>query len=553
MPASSEIEAAISAFQEGDLHLAERFCKSRLKSDPFDANALDVLGLILHRKGDSEGALNNIRNAVCLDDQQAQFHSHLGIILKQIGKLEEAKKAYLTAISIEPKSPEVIFNLAILCRQMGDLDEGLILSKKAVSLDPDSDVAHNNLGKAYQEVGLFEDAITAYRQAITLNQEHIGAHSNLATVLAEADRVDQALELCDKAISKWPDNAELHNARSNAYARARNWEEALVSANQAIACKSNFAQAHYGKALILMGLGSLEDGLKEFEWRTKRSNFWPQRQYEQPLWQGEPLAGKTLFVHWEQGFGDIIQFSRFLPLLRHTLLEPPDWVIFDCPANLLQFFTFGFEVDELGDFGNSPPGFDYYVPLMSLPLRLGTTIETIPVQVPYLTNMLDKYFQISHSNDDHLKVGIVWASDHGTTYRRKVCSLEHLSTLFDLEGITFYGLQFGPDAEELNEYIDRGKVKNLAPHLGDFVHTAAIADQMDLIISIDTYIVHLAGAMCKPVWIMLPYAPDWRWFLDRLDSPWYPTARLFRQPRPGDWPSLVSELQTALIQYLADN
>ena len=552
MPTRSEIEAAISAFQAGNLHLAEQLCRSHLKINPLDPEALDVLGLVLNRKGDSEGALNNIRNAISLDSNQAHFHSHLGILLKQKGELDGAKDAYLAAISIEPKSPEATFNLALLCRQMGDLEEGLELSKKAVNLDPGNDAAHNNLGTAYHELGLIEKAIGSFRQAIVLKPNHIGACSNLAAVLAEADRIEQALEVCKNALSKWPESTELHNVCSNAHARARNWEEALIAAEEAIGCNFNFAQAHYSKGLILLGLGILNDGFKEFEWRTKRSNYWPQRRYKKPLWQGEPLTGKTLFVHWEQGFGDIIQFSRYLPLIRHNLLEPPDRLIFDCPYKLQALFADMCEVDEIGDFGDTPPYFDFYVPLMSLPMRLDTRMETIPAKIPYLTNLLDDHFKVSGDDDGRLQIGFVWASDHGTSYRRKICPLKCLSKLFDIKHTAFYGMQFGKDAKDLDTYIDRKNVKNLGLHLGDFAHTAAIIDQMDLIISIDTYIVHLAGAMGKPVWVMLPYAADWRWFLDRPDSPWYPSARLFRQPSPGDWPRLVTEVKTALIQFSAN-
>jgi len=551
MQSGADIEAAIHALQTGNLALAEQLCVQARQANPFDAAIVDVQAMIQLQKGDAVGAHATINNALSMDGGQPLYHNHLGIILKALGKKEEAKLAYENALEIDPSAPDVLFNLAILCQEMGELDQALELSLRTTQFDPGNSAAFNNLGTVYQDLGRFEEAADAYRTAITLNPGHVGAAGNLAAVLAESDQIDEALEVCATALTQWPGHPEILNAQSNAFGKAQKWDEALASADQAISSAPDFAQAHYGKSLVLLTQGKFEEGLPEFDWRVKRSNFWPQRRYDKPLWDGESLAGKTLLVHWEQGFGDILQFSRYLPQLCE-LPSAPAKVIFDCPVKLQGLFQEGFGVDEIGDFGDTPPPFDFYIPLMSLPHRLGTTLETIPAETPYLTNRLTEHFTVPAIPDTRLKVGIVWASDHGASYRRKVCPLDKIAPLFDLDTVAYYGLQFGADAAELDAHTGRTNVLNLADDLGDFTHTAAIVGQMDLILSIDTYIVHLAGAMNVPTWIMLAYAPDWRWFLDRNDSPWYPSARLFRQERPGDWTSVVDAIQPNLASLAAE-
>ena len=545
MQTGTGIDAAISALQAGDLVLAENLCAQARQANPFDASVVDVLAMIQLQKGDARTALATINNAISIEANQALFYSHLGIIRKALGQLEESRQAYEKALELEPNAPDILYNLAILKREMGDLEDSLTLSLKAANLGTEDSAVFNNLGAVYQDLGRFEEAAEAYRQALKLNPGHMGATGNLAAVLAEGDQVNEALEICAGALAQWRDHPEILNAQSNAFMKAQRWVDAVGAADTAIENAPEFAQAHYGKSLALLTQGNFEEGLPEFEWRVRRSNFWPQRQYGQPLWTGEPLAGKTLLVHWEQGFGDILQFARYIPLIK-DLESPPATIIFDCPTKLVELFKDTPGVDVIGDFGDSPPTFDAYVPLMSLPHRFGTNLETIPADTPYISNTLTDYFTVPDLPDTCLKVGIVWASDHGTSYRRKVCPLDEIAPLFELNTIAFYGLQFGADARELEAHTSRKNVVNLADDLGDFAHTAAVAQQMDLILSIDTYIVHLAGAMNIPVWIILPYTPDWRWFLDRADSPWYPSARLFRQQAPGDWPSVINAIHPDL-------
>ncbi len=543
-----EIDSAIDFIRAGQLPQAEALCEKILARNPLDADAKDLLGVIAYQLGNLKLSLELITNAIAINGEIADFHSHLGITLKALGRLDDALQSYEKARDLEPRSVEPVYNMAILLRQKGDLKAALELNQQAVKLDPGNSQASNNLGVNYQELGQFEEASKAYKRAIRLDPNHASAHGNLATSLAESDQVDEALTICRKAGEKWPQNVDILNAKANALMRLNRLEEALEAAEKTLAANPDYTQAHYGKAMILLAMGKFVEGWPEYEWRTRRAGFWPKRQYSQPVWQGENLIGKTLLVHWEQGFGDIIQFARFFDPLAEAIRTDEKHknarVIFDCPGKLIALFEGAFGFDEIGDFGDQPPSFDYYSPLISLGQYLNITADNIPNRSPYLTNPLDIYLQIPSS--PNLKVGLAWASDHGDTYRRKVCRADDLARLFDIPACRFYGLQFGPEGDELIPFEKDGKVVNLGNELGDFAHTAAIVSQMDLIISIDTYLVHLAGAMNVPAWVMLPFSPDWRWQLDRSDSPWYPGLRLFRQPAPGDWDGIIGQIRQAL-------
>lgn len=545
-----DISVAIDYFRQGQLPQAEALCNQVLAVNPLDADAMDLLGVLAYQTGNLSTSYDLITNAIAIDGGVADFHSHLGITLKALNRLEDAQQAYETAAALEPRSVEPVFNLAILLRQKGELSAALELCQKAVKLDSRNPRAYNNLGVTYQELGQFEEASKAYKRAIRLDPDHAGAHGNLATSLAESDQIEEALAICHKAEKKWPRNPNIRNALTNAFTRLNRLEDALKTTEQTLAIDPDHAQAHYARAMILLAMGNYEEGWPEYEWRTRRNGFWPKRRYTQPTWRGEPLADKTILAHWEQGFGDIIQFSRFFDRLT-TLIKSEDRhrnakVLFDCPAKLIGLLDGAFEFDRIGDFGDQPPSFDFYSPLISLGQFLDVTGDNIPAKIPYIENSLDEYLKIPPAAG--LKIGLAWASDHGDSYRRKVCDVADLARLFPIANCHFYGLQFGAEGEELKPFEQDGKVFNLGNQLGDFAHTAAIIGQMDLIIAIDTYIVHLAGAMDVPTWVMLPYSPDWRWRLDRTDSPWYPSLRLFRQPAPGDWNSVIDQISQALLE-----
>lgn len=545
----SELVQIHGHLQRGELLQAETLCRAAMRRNPFDATLVDILGVIARGRGDSLKAIEHFKNAAALAPSMALFQCHLALALKAEKRNDEARAAFEAALATDPASFETAYNYALFLHESGEDEAAIAQGRRAVEIDPKHAGAHNNLGTALQSAGRLEEAANAYRQAIRLDPNHANAHANLATALAEADQIDASLRGLDRALKRWPRNPDILNARVNALMRRNDLAGALAAADAVLAVDPDHAQAHYSKGMILLAEARFADGFAEYEWRVKRADFWPKRAYRKPRWNGEPLAGKTLLVHWEQGFGDIIQFCRYLPMLRlffdTSPLHAGARILFDCPKRLIDLVATCGGFDEIGDYDATPPPFDAYVPLMSLPKILGTVAETIPAALPYLKPAPADDVIVPQAD---FKIGITWASEHGESYRRKVMQITDFAPLFAKQGCQFYGLQFGADGQAIEPHVG-SNVANLGDHLGGFAHTAGVIAKMDLIVSIDTYIVHLAGAMNKPTWVLLPFSPDWRWGLRRADTPWYPSLRLFRQPKPGDWASVIGEVGRALEDF----
>ena len=542
----SELAQIHGHLQRGELLQAETLCREAMRRNPFDATLVDILGVIARGRGDSLKAIEYFKNAAAMAPSMGLFQCHLALALKAEGRNDEARAAFDSACLTDPSSFETAYNYALFLHELGEDEAAISQSRRAVEIDPKHAGAHNNLGTALQSAGRFEEAANSYRQAIRLDPNHANAHANLGTALAEADQIEASLRGIERALKRWPKNTDVLNARVNALMRRNDFVGASAAAEAVLAVEPDHAQAHYCKGMILLADGRLDEGFTEYEWRVRRADFWPKRRYRKPRWNGEPLAGKTLLVHWEQGFGDIIQFCRYLPLLRAFFVASPlhagARIVFDCPKRLIDLIETCGGFDEIGDYSASPPPFDVYVPLMSLPKILGTVADTIPAPVPYLKAAPADDVIVADAN---FKIGLTWASEHGESYRRKVMAITDFAALFANNRCDFYGLQFGAEGATIEPYVG-SNVTNLGDQLGDFAHTAGVIAKMDLILSIDTYIVHLAGALNIPTWVLLPYSPDWRWGQGRADSPWYPSLRLFRQPKPGDWTAVIKDVGRAL-------
>jgi hypothetical protein len=384
--------------------------------------------------------------------------------------------------------------------ERGDLAAARVHFETALGHDPGSVLARYNLGVVYRDLELSEDAWIAFLEVIARDNRVSGAYNNLA-ILEERLGYDRA--------------AEAHYRR-------------------AIALKHDFPDAHFNLGMLLLRLGRFPEGFRECEWRWQTSRFTPFR-VPHPLWDGRRLHG-TLLVHSEQGAGDAIQFVRYLPIAA----ELCDRLIFFCPENLSSLFGGMPGVAELRGPGSVQVSeFHAYIPLLSLPLVLGTTLETIPCRIPYLTPA-PRAIDLGSPPviaKPRLRVGISWAgSPTHQNDRHRSCHLSDLSPLFALPDIAFYSLQVGPQAAELREPgAWSGRLIDLGDHLRDYADTAAVLAQLDLLIAVDTSVLHLAGALGRPAWGMISARSDWRWMLNRDDSPWYPTLKLFRQSRLDDW------------------
>jgi Tfp pilus assembly protein PilF len=413
---------------------------------------------------------------------------------------------------VEQKNANDLHLLGLARVQAGQIDEALGLIQKAIAIAPTIPEFHNNLGNVLMRAGRVGEAVDSFRRAIELNPRSAKALNNLANALKNAGRDD----------------------------------EAIASYRRAISIEPELAIAHWNLATLLLSMGNFEDGWKEFEWRLKVAAKRWNREFAQPRWDGNRAADKTLLLYTEGGYGDAIQFVRFVRQVRPLLGR----LVLECQSPLVRLFESVDGIDALIPRGGSLPTFDFHLPLQSLPYALGIRLDTIPRSTPYLKppNDLVTKWKSLVSGKEKMNVGLCWA---GTQYSdgpdRRSRDLAVFSSLFEVEGVRFFNLQVGPEGRQTppvgTKFVD------LTSELTDFADAAALAMNLDLIISIDTSIAHLAGSLGRPVWVLLPSRSEFRWLRERTDSPWYPTMRLFRQHSAGDWTRAVLEMQNALQQF----
>jgi len=368
---------------------------------------------------------------------------------------------------------------------------------------------------------------------------------NQGIILRDQEKWQEAIKQFEQVLDLKADCAAAYNNLGIIYNNQNQLSRAIVNFEQAVKLEPNFADAHYNLGMALLKAEDFRRGFAECEWRWQTDQFTPLN-CPQPLWDGGYLPGQTLLIHTEQGAGDAIQFIRYIPMAAQRC----DRLILFCTEDLLELFSSVKGVAQLLTPGTiSLSEFQAYAPLMSLPNIFGTTLDTIPTEVPYLKAPENKPLKATKTKT--FKVGIAWSGSH--TYsnnHNRACKLEDFAPLFKIPRLSFYSLQKGPQVEELKNFSHRDKIQDLSPQLNNFADTARVISQLDLIITVDTAVAHLAGALGKRVWILLCYAPDWRWMLDREDSPWYPTMTLFRQSSPKDWQELFSRVAIALARVI---
>jgi len=442
-----------------------------------------------------------------------------------------------------------LLQLASLTHALDRIPETIALYEQYLALEPDNANARNNLAVAFLAQDDPERAIYHYQQAIAVNPQCAEVYYNLGVVWGQQGQFAQARQQYERAIALKPDYLDAYNNLAGVLLEQSEVQEAIGQYHKILALEPDSIGAHRNLGIALLQMGDLKNGFAEYEWRWQSPDFAKNKSlhnFPQPRWDGSDLQGRTIAIYTEQGFGDAIQFIRYIPLVKARGAR----VIFECEPALMRLFATVEGIDQLVEWGAQLPAFHVHTSLMSLPHLLGTTLETIPAQVPYLYGSeASEALKRLLRTDLPIKVGIVWGCKptHGTAHKRS-CSLGEFSPLLDIPGVAFYSLQKGPQVRELDQFQD--KIISLDPMLQDFADTAAIIAQLDLVISIDTAVAHLAGAMGKPVWVLLPFAPDWRWMLHRTDSPWYPTMGLFRQSQPGDWSGVFVAVKTALQSFL---
>jgi tetratricopeptide (TPR) repeat protein len=578
MTPRQQLESGRSHHQAGRLTEAEKIYRQVLARNPNHPDALQLLGALAGQAGRLDEAIDLISRAIAINPDQVIYHCNLSEMYRRAGKPQEAISAARRAIRLNPSFAKAYCNMGLALTLAGTNDEAVAAFRRAIELNPDFIDAYLHLGNTLNSLDQHEDAIVVFRrlcklkpdsaealrglgtalrdsgkpreaipvlrQALEIQPESSPTHNILGVALGLTDQVDEAIAAFRRALQIQPDNALAMKNLGVALAEKGQFDDAIAALDQAVQLKPDLPEAHGNLALLLLMKGDFDRGWPEYEWRSRvqLTLFVPPRDFAQPRWDGGSLQGKTILLHAEQGFGDTIQFVRYLPMVARR----GGRVILDCPKELVRLLRKAPGVDSIIATGDAQPRFDCHCPLLSLPLAFSTDLNAIPAEIPYLSPDLAAVAQWKsriESTATAFKVGLVWAgSAKNKLDRKRSIAFDQLFKLA-APGIHFFSLQKG---REVQSPPPEMAFTDWTAELHDFDDTAALIANLDLVISVDTAVAHLAGAMGKPVWMMIPLVPDWRWLLNRTDSPWYPTMRIFRQESVGDWAGVVQNVADAL-------
>lgn len=577
-------ERANQLFKEGRLDEARSACEAILVKYADHPFTLHLLGLIEYRTGNSDKALILMDRAIHANAGVPAFFCNRGSVLKVLGRHEEALESYDAALRLRADHFDAWFNRGVTLHGLGRFEAALASYEKAVTLTPGATNAWYNRGITLQALGRVEESLESYRRAIALRPEYADAHNNIAVILDSIGRLDEALVHFDNAVSLEPDHVAALSNRGLLLAKLHRYDEALASTGRALAiAPDNFevvnnrgvvlrelnrlddvlrhydkaialapdsAEVLWNKALTLLLKGDFRNGLPLYEWRWRRKGSTPLRACAQPLWLGrEAVSGRTVLLHSEQGMGDTIQFSRYAALVAARGAR----VILEVQRPLVSILGRLEGVSQVIAVGDPVPEFDFHCPLLSLPLAFGTELQSVPSHMPYIEPDAADVSRWKHRLGPKAKprIGIAWSGNPGfSNDRRRSIELKELLPSLSPE---FEWVVLQKDVRESDlASLAGGTVRYFGDEQHDFSDTASLCSLMDLVITVDTSVAHLAGAMGKQVWVLLAYSPDWRWLLDRDDSPWYPTARLYRQSRPGEWGDVIATAFSVLHSEFID-
>jgi tetratricopeptide (TPR) repeat protein len=508
-----------------------------------------------HQLGQLAQAEALYRAIIAIHPAPADASYNLGLLLQTDRRYPDAADAYRHAIALRPDYVEALSNLGTVLQELGRLDEAVEIYRQAIAHQPAFAMAYTNLGTALKEQGKFIDAIAAYKQSLILCPNSDSVLANLGGVFLELQRYADAEAACRKAIALNPVTAIAHY-NLGATCKAQNkLADAAAAFRAAVVANTEFTEAHFGLAQVLLLHGDFLEGWEEYEWRWKLAEYdWvkklPETQHK-PRWQGQPLDGKTILIYAEQGLGDTIQFARFIP----KVVARGGRVVFAVHPPLVELLSCIDDVTIVPLTQSPLPAFDVHCPLLSLPRLFGTTLETIPVQHPYLhaePTEVDRWS--TRIGGENLRVGIIWAGNAAQRGDRlRSPHLTAMAPLFKQQGVDFVALQLGEGRLEICATPLPTNVLDLGDEIADFADTAAIMSGLDLVITSCTAPLHLAGALGIPTWAVIPFAPHFCWLLDREDSPWYPTLRLYRQDDPVlGWSPVVDRVASDLARLAAE-
>lgn len=495
------------------------------------------------RYGEAEMAF---RRALALQPGRLELLNNLGSALIGQAKAAEAQHVLRQALAVAPDHPVVLRNLADALRGGGDLAGAEAALRKAVAVAPKIAGSHYQLGFFLHDLHRYAEAEGPLRRALELDAAFGDAHNMLGNVQLKLGRLQEALASFRVALRLMPQSALFHANIGLCHRHMGEYAAALAAFTRAIELRQDYAEAHFARGLVLLLLEDFEQGWREFEWRLRMAQPLGLRDLAPPRWEGSDLTGKSIFVHAEQGYGDTIQFVRYLPLLKQ---RNPRELIFCCDPVLERLLRGVAGYDRFVTRRAPPPGVDCHVPLMSLPGIFGTRTTTVPASIPYLSAEPGAVRRWNErlGGAGKRRIGLVWAGrpTHPNDYSRSMTLSAMRPLLEAFPDDRFVSLQMGPAAEQARQFPGLLDLSSLPQDLAD---AAAIIENLDLVISVDTAVTHVAGAMGKPVWTLLAFDPDWRWLLERADTPWYPSMTLLRQPRPADWGAVIGAAREKLAQ-----
>lgn len=542
------LEQGVTLHRQGRLGEAEKIYARILKSLPDQFETLSLMAELKMASGRAGEALRLTTAAMAARPESANALVQHGHVLRVLKRDDDALASFEKALAREPNHIDALGSRgdALLVRRRAM--EALHCFEKILALEPRHVEARINRGAAFAMLERFAEALADFDAVLAQSTQHPRALYNRANALSSLGRYAESIATFDRVLALVPQYVQAHNNRGNALLAAKRHAEAAASFATAIALQPDHADAQFNHSLALLAIADYPRGLAAYEWRWKRTGMTQRRNYGRPLWLGEfPLARKTILVHFEQGLGDAIQFARYVPLLARIGAT----VVLEVQAELKSLFSRLAGVSHVVARGEALPAFDFQCPLGSLPLAFKTEIATVPAEIPYLAAD-ERRIAKWHAKMEALKrprVALVWTGnvDHANDRNRSI-ALSKLKPLWENGATQFVSLQRdlrSSDADELKN--------SSMPHVGDALDdlddTAAIVAQCDLVISVDTSVAHLAAAMGQPTWVLLPFSPDWRWTPDGEHSPWYPSARLFRQPQLGDWASVIARVRAELAAF----
>ncbi|PKU22468.1 tetratricopeptide repeat protein [Telmatospirillum siberiense] len=542
----------------GRSDLAIAACDRALLLEPDNAAAWSGRGGACMELGRPDAAIASFVRAILADFSSTEALNNLGRALAVQGRAEEATRILRRAVVLGPDNPQPYNNLGAVLIGAGAVAEGLVACARTLTLDPVNPEGENNLGNALMELDRPEEAMAAFGRALALHPAFPEACTNLSGALIDAGRCPAAALVCARAIALSPDDARSYNNLGNALYGTGALDAAARAFGRALRLAPDDAEIHYNASAVLLKQGRLREGWVEFEWRkrTERSAF-RKMPLPGPEWDGGPLAGRTLLLYAEQGLGDVLQFARYAPLIA---ARAGGGVLLRVYPSLVRLMSGLPGLAGVISTDDPLPPYDCHLPLMSPPYRMGTVLDDIPAPNSYLgaDSRATERWRERLDAQPGLKVGIAWAGDPREHQRgahlmdrRRSLPLSAFDEVVRIPGIRWVSLQKGAAAAQVKAAPFGSALFDPMDEISDFADTAALIAALDLVISVDTSVAHLAGALGRPVWILSRFDGCWRWLESRCDSPWYPSARLYRQPAWGDWPSVLATVASDLERLAA--